>query len=361
MRVICLRAAALLVMLLNATAGAQNELVHVRYFAAQDKTEVRTDTLQLLRAPTQFLQAGLFATYRTARPVEPPANVTLRLFSYADAPLYGQREQRVCTITTDGETWLPPGPQTYLPMTDTLSRRKPKPPGEPRRETDFTHWEQFTTYITFAQLTRMATAQQVQLRLGDTVAPLDARALEIVRAFAARLTPGAPVPATPAPTPAGPSWRDVPSQFTNAPLAEALKFLKKELSDNASDKLNTGERFEIKSVANCQIKYRIVPPPPAPDPPNASGAGTARERYTPPSAEFTVNLADLDPAAVQVNQTGTRIGFATRADEPKIKHHQSNTDIFEAKGELLLRRNSVAPQIGHALVRAIQLCQEAKP
>jgi hypothetical protein len=168
-----------------------------------------------------------------------------------------------------------------------------------------------------------------------------------------------------------------PSKFAAATLEETLKFLKKELNRNAGTRSYGGqvERFEVVDFSSCKIRYRVAPVVAlaapygsAPSPTAAGGSG-----FVPPTNDYYVNLADLDEASIGVpkGEKDSIIYFSTRNREPKIRHsRKSNStgrvavdykDSMTGAGYFILRRTDAAPQIRHALIRAIQLCQGPKP
>jgi hypothetical protein len=347
---------------------AQEKMIQAKYFESADRTEVSTVALPLKREQAQMLEVAFYAGYPTARLSAPPDIVILRFLSFGHTLLYQQPEQRALTVTTDGESWRPAQPLGYAPLTPEFKREKSKKDDPAPDRADFRFMEVMNARISFDQLTRIARAQQVRMQLGAAEAVIDPRLMKIVRDFVARVTPGEIADAAPPPTrvPKPLKWSDEPSRFANATLQDALSFLKQELIANTAGQDGYVNRFEAANFSGCKIKYRIVPVMP-PDPPGQ----TYRRDNIPASNEYAFNLADLDPASVQVNKEGTSISFDTLNHQPKIKRlYRSNYDtrltsvpqeIDEQSEFLFLRPTKTAPQIGHALVRAIRLCQEPQP
>jgi hypothetical protein len=310
-------------------AGARQQetkeaLIEAKYFESADRTEVRTRDLPLKREPAQMLGVAFYAGYPTTRLSAPPDVIILRFNSFGHTLLYRQPEQRALTITTDGESWQPAQPLGYAPLTLELNRAKSKKEDPLPDPADFHFMEVMNARISFEQLTRLAHVGQVRLQLGGVDVVVDPRLLEIVRAFAERVTPGAVADAAPAPTrvPRPPKWSDEPSRFGSATLEDALGFLKSELIHNAANESYGGHvnRFDVVAFSSCKVKYRIMPadasapsPPPLPNAPDL--------RYTPPGSEYSFNLADLDPASVQISTSdkGSFLSFSTRDHAQKIR------------------------------------------
>jgi hypothetical protein len=208
------------------------------------------------------------------------------------------------------------------------------------------------------------------MRFGPTRYTFNDVHMSIMREFVAAITPAGTALASGGPPP--PPAADTPNEFANAALPDVLKYLKKELGRNA---LSTArDQFEVVDLSSCQIRYRIAPNvSPAPPPGLGSIPSDPSYRFIPPTDDYYVNLADLSPDSVHVDadDKSAYISFATLNGQQKIKHTRKDNstgpvitsygDVLETRGSFHLRATKTAPQIGHALVRAIQLCQEAKP
>ena len=361
---------------------AQESHVQRRYVKDTKLTVVTSDALYVINMPTQFMALQLRGRYpdQNQPPKQMPDKISLEFSSYTAQPLYRNDESHRLAVKADEEV-LDFGLMSYVALqengkdtyardkTSALALRAPIPPDALVRTTHpgkgLTLETMSATNVPLSQITKMANAHQVLMKIGDTVFALTATQMSILREFASSITPANVESLAAARTPtdaatAVPS--SVPSDSNNASLDATLRWLKKELPQNSSLKgAGVPARFEAVDFSGCKIKYRMYPALPT------VPGGNSRLTYG--INEYQLNLADLNPESVRDDDLKdfSIIFFETRDHEPKIKQVVRANDEGHAgrpldekqnsSGSFTLRDAEAASQIRVAFVHAIKLCQ----
>jgi len=361
---------------------AQESHVQHRYVKDTKLTVVTSDALYVINMPTQFMALQLRGSYpdQDQPPKRLPDKISLEFSSYTTEPLYRNDESHRLAVKAD-EDVLDFGLLSYVALQengkDTYARdktsalviRSPIPPDALVRTTHpgkgLTLETMSATNVPLDQITKMANARQVLMKIGNTVFALTATQMSILREFAASITPANAESLAAARTPTNAAASvpsSVPSDSNNASLDVTLRWLKKELSQNSSLKgAGVPARFEAVDFSGCKIKYRMYPALPT------VPGGNSRLSYG--INEYQLNLADLNPESVRDTDLKdyALIFFETRDHEPKIKQvvrlseeGHAGRPLDEKQnsgGSFTLRDAEAASQIRAAFVHAIKLCQ----
>jgi hypothetical protein len=364
----------------SAIADLQESHVEHRYVKSSNLTVVTSDSLYVINMPTQFMQVRLTGRYPDqGPPTQMPDKITLQFDSYATDPLYPKDESHRLAVRADAEV-LDFGLMSYVALREdgkdtytagqksVLGVRSPIPPDALVRTANkgkaLTLESMSVTDVPLSQITKLARASQVLMKIGDTVFALTATQLSILREFVTSITPagglGTATEAAPkASTPNIPP--DVPSNANNASLDLTLKWLKKELPrSGAKGGIGARGKIEVVDFNSCKIKYRIVPL-------IRTSAVSSSLVYT--IIEYQFNLADINPETVRaadLKDFSTLI-FSTFNEEQKIKvisranasgmAGRTLEETLKAGAILYLRDANSATQIKEAFVHAIELCR----
>ena len=195
-------------LLLAATrASAQDSHVNVRYASDTDKTFVRTDWMTAIDTPQQFAQLILNASYKGKQLESVPDKVDLVIWSYTKEAKSKESKAPALLVRTDAESWQLI-PQTYVVLKgetrdgqDIFWEVKRPSAGQPNRlpknarlksgadTISGIFMEQFFFQLKPEQLTKIAAAQTVELRLGEISFNLISEYQQTVRNFRERLDP----------------------------------------------------------------------------------------------------------------------------------------------------------------------------
>src|SRR5256714_443217 len=361
---------------------AQESHVQHRYVKDTKLTVVTSDALYVINMPTQFMALQLRGRYpdQDQPPKQMPDKISLDFFSYTTQPLYRNDESHRLAVKAD-EDVLDFGLMSYVALQengkDTYARdktsalviRSPIPPDALVRTTNpgkgLTLETMSATNVPLGQITKMANAHQVLMKIGNTVFPLTPTQMSILREFAASITPAnaESLAAARTPSDAAPAVpSSVPSDSNNAPLDVTLRWLKKELPQDISLKgPGTPARLEAVDFSGCKIKYRMYPV--------LSNVPGTSSHLVYSINEYQLNLADLNPESVRGGDLKdfSMIFFETRDHEPKIKQVvRANDEGYAGRpldekqnssGSFTLRDAEAASQIRVAFVHAIKLCK----
>lgn len=368
-------------------AQEQKARVRTEYMKSAKKTRVEANVLFVLNAPDQFLQLQLRAWHKGQQLDSPAEQIELDFVSFGKSPRYAANEdRRLVAVFDDGRVEL--GQLERIVMNSEKGGANALPTFARLRAAvaadDKLTMELMSVDIRPEQFVRLAGAARAEIQIGATRFALNDVHMGILREFASYVIPQGWTPqqvaggaagagVAPPPGVAEPTRAETPSDANNAPLEDTLKWLKKELSKNGTITRNgRTERLETVAFSSCEIRYRVAPivvqapPGPATDLLNAPGY-----RYVPPTLDYSLNLADLDPQGVRAGMIddGAMISFLTRDGAPKIT--KKTTDNSEGRvtlhyedqklsgGFLNLRKTQIAPDIAVALTHAIRLCQKA--
>lgn len=364
----------------NAAAVYRQEShVQRRYVKSTSLTLVNSDSLYVINMPTQFMQLELSARYpNQGPPTQAPDQVTLLFQSYTTAPLYQKDESHRLFVKADAEVldfgllsyagFQESGKDKY--MADEKARlgvSSPLPPVALVREANkgkpLTLESMSATDVQLSQLTKLARAGQVLMKIGDTVFALSPGQLGVLREFVAAVTPaGGAGAADGAPKASAPNVPpDVPSNANNAPLDSTLRWLKKELPRaSAMASIAVPGQIEVVDFKGCKISYRVVP--------------RFRNSSVSPSLvraiiEYQFDLADINPETVRAadSKDFSMLTFNTVNQEQKIKVFSRANDngmagrtldeTSKAGAIFYLRDANSAAQIKEAFVHAVTLCR----
>lgn len=366
-----------LLLFLGVQAQSQESHIQSRYAKATDQTIVESDLLYVINMPGQFMQLQFAARYvGQGKPTHPPNSLGIQFSSFAPEALYqldAAHQLRVKaddqvfdfglltysrydenTRTKDNEKRTNPGVRLALPSVARV--------GSISKQTGLTVEIMSPRSVDFDAVIRISQAQSVVMKIGETVFPLTATQLSILREFVASITPSdaeiSSVPAAKdAPVPA-----DVPSDANHATLEATLKWLKSEIEREVNTKDPVLPRkLEPLDFKTCRIKYRIVP----------------LIRNSPVSnslvyaiMEYQVDLAQLNPqtvTAIDLHDFGTRVLMTTRDVQPSIKvftHANENgmtgrtlDEKTATSAAISLKSAEAAARVKVALIHAINLCQ----
>jgi hypothetical protein len=344
-------------------------------------TVVTSDSLYVINMPTQFMQLQFTGRYpNQGPPTQMPDKVTLLFSSYATDPLYQKDNSHRLVVKADAgvvdfglmsyAALRENGQDTYTAAQNSrLGLRSPIPPDALVRTTNqgkpLTLESMSATDVPLNQISKLAGASQVLMKIGNTVFQLTPTQLSILREFVTSITPtgGAATEATPkASTPNIPP--EVPSNANNAPLDVTLKWLKNELQRRgAKEGIGAHGRIETADFKSCEIKYRIVP---------LFRTSPVSSNLVYAIIEYQFNLADINPESVRTGdlQGYSTITFDTVDHTEKIKvvtraneggmTGRTLDETVKSGSMLYLRDANSAAQIKAALVHAIGLCRTHK-
>ncbi len=314
--------AILLGLSLSPMVSAQDSHVQSRYFKDIDRTVVKSDFLYVVNRPGQFIQLQMTGRYpKKGPPTEVPDRIFFQFESFAAAPLYKLDATHRFAVKADDRILdfglmnysvrYEVSKDKYFERSATLGISSVLPPSAQVRTAvplGLTLEFMSVPEISLSDLSTMADARQVVMKIGDTTFALTATQMAIMREFAASITPAGTPANRVSPEPLPP---DVPSDHNNASLAATLAWLAKGLERNSPAKEAFASKIETIEFKSCQISYRTVP---------VVRTSSVSEKLVYAIMEYQINLADLNPEAVSVaNFTNySAITFRTRNIERRI-------------------------------------------
>jgi hypothetical protein len=366
-----------LVLMLTPAARAQQAHLQVRYAKEADVTIVDSDSLYVINMPSQFMMMRLEGAYaKQGKPTQLPLRINIRFSSYSRKPLYQSNDSHRLRVKaddqildfgllgyskfeeqSDGDKKTNSGVRAGLPSAALV--------GANSKSVGLTLEGMSVLQVTLADITTLARAGGVIMKIGETVFPLTTTQMTILREFAEAITPAnadsliAAKAAEPRRVSEPVVPADVPSDVNNAPLEQTLKWIKTEIEREGSTyNPVVPTKLEPLDFNNCRIRYRVVP--------------LRRETTTSSTLiyaimEYRMNLGDLDPQkvpAANLRDHSTLILFTRDQSKIKVIKHtnQSGTmgrTLDEAEtGSILINLKSIdaAARLKVALVHAINLC-----
>ena len=356
-------------------ASAQETHIDSRYIKEIDRTVVRSDVLYVVDTPDQFIQLQLTGRYpKKGPPTEAPDRLSFEFGSFTRLPLYKLDESHRLAVKADDRI-LDLGLMSYSEMHEsgkdkyfardaTLGYNTTLPPTALVRKTvpsELTFERMSVSGIRPSELSTMAQAQQLIMKIGSTVFALRPTQMAILREFAASVIPAGGVLEE---TKIANLPPDVPTDDNKAPLATTLAWLAKTLEKNspAKEPINS-YKIEAIEFKSCQISYRRVP---------TIRTSAVSNKLVYLIQEYHLNLGDLNPETVSVGNLRdySSVFFSTRNSERKIENLSRSNDngftgrVLEDKwypsAYMAISNATAATQIKAAFVHAINLCQ-AKP
>jgi hypothetical protein len=218
------------------------------------------------------------------------------------------------------------------------------------------------TNVGLADLTKVASAGRILMKIGATVFALTPVQASILRDFVAAVTPDKADAALAIPGVKAPEISaDVPSDANKASLDATLKWLKNEFArSGTANEPVVPKRLEPAEFKGCQINYRRIP---------VFRNSPVSNTLVYAIMEYQLNLADLNPEALSIaNQTEySTVFLVTRNQEKKIKvFTRANDHGFvgrtldekhSSSAAFSLSNAKAAAEVKVALVHAINLCQ----
>jgi len=195
----------LLILLLAVTSFAQTSHVRVEYMKDVKKTKVEADFLYLTNTSDQFLQLQFHAVYKGDSLVKSPEVLGMTIFSLAKRTQYSNDVD--LSATTDGEQWKigtgtragmkgeskngmdsyfsenRPGLGIQVPFPKTARVRNPN------GDVNGLVMEWVEIKLKPEQITKLAAAKAIELHLGKNTVAFNDTHLQILKEFAAALTP----------------------------------------------------------------------------------------------------------------------------------------------------------------------------
>lgn len=356
---------------------AQDSHVQSRYVKSTNTTVVTSDVLYVVNMPTQFVAIQLSSRYPgQGQPGSAPEHILIEFDSYSAAPRYQKDAARRLAVKADEEVidfgelgynvFRQSGKDTYSSENGSLLglHTTTMPPDALVRSTGGGNGlyleTMFASNVPLYRLAKLAKAQKVLMRIGDTVFALSPTHLAILREFVSANTPAGGAYAAEASSANAAVPPDVPSDANNASLDVTLNWLKKEISrEGTTTWAGIPRQIEADDFSGCRIRYKIIPK--LNRVPGASNLVYA-------IAEFQFSLADINPEAVRAADLKdfSSVFLQTHNNEPKIKITNRSNDggiagrtIDERmdSGTIIYLRAGTASSVRAALLHAIWLCQ----
>ncbi len=360
----------------SAVCGQQTHL-QVRYAKEADATIVNSDLLYVINMPSQFMSMRMEAAYnKQGKPTKPPARINIQFSSYSQKALYESDDSHRLRVKADDQI-LDFGLLGYAKFEEQSKDVDKKnsglritPPsaalvGKTTKSVGLTLESMSVLRVTLADLNRLARAGSVVMKIGETVFPLTATQMTILREFAEAITPAnansliaaqadEPVKVTEPAIPA-----DVPSDANHVPLDQTLKWIKNEIErEGTAYNLDVPFKLEPLDFNSCRIRYRVVP---------LRRETTTSSKLVYAIMEYRIDLGDLNPERVPLaNHRGQSTLFLEARGQSKIKvikhANESGTmgrtlDEVETGSVLIaLKSSEAAARLKVALVHAINLC-----
>lgn len=363
-----------LVFTMSTVASAQESHVNVRYDKSSDTTTVTSDLLYVIDMPTQFMQIQFTGRYpKQGKPTELPYAVYLEFYSYAPKSLYNKDAAHRLRVKAGNEI-LDLGLLGYARADEsTKDRDNPdrsafKLRGElpsralvaaTKKSPGLTLELMSLRAISLRELATMARANELLMKIGDTVFQLTPMHVKILREFAAAVTPPNIDPASVKTIAPPPIPNDVPSDANNASLDETLKWIRAHIErGGTTNDILVPKQIQFMNLSGCRISYRKVPM-----------LRNASENLVYTIMEYQMNLADLNPEVITFADYAdySTVYIHTHDAEPRIKIiKRANTmhgtpgrtldEMLEAVTSINLKNNEAASHFRVAFVHAINLC-----
>jgi hypothetical protein len=361
---------ALALALTSAVRGQQSH-VQVRYSKDADVTIVDSDLLYVINMPSQFMMMRFEGAYsKQGKPTQLPSRINVQFSSYSPKPLYQPDNSHRLQVKADNQV-LDFGVLGY-------SKLEAKKDGDERinsavraalpsvalvgansKSDGLTLESMSVLNVNLADLTRLARAGSVIMKIGDTVFPLTATHVSILREFVEVITPAnadslVPVKVSDPVVPA-----DVPSDANQASLDQTLKWIKKEIErEGSTNYIAVPAKLEPLDFNSCRIRYRVVP---------LRRETTTSSKLVYAIMEYRMELGDLNPERVttaKLRDYATMV-LSTR-DQSKIKvikHANESGTMGRTLDEgdvgyvtISLKSIEAASRLKVAFVHAINLC-----
>lgn len=324
----------------TAAISAQESHVQVRYEKSIDRTMVDSDVLYVVNQPTQFMQIQLRGRYPgKGKASQLPDRLSLEFYSFAPTALYQPDSKHRLLVKVDDKV-RDFGLLSYSKVDgqnkEAKAKSNPKPPktnlelsvtlpdaavvASTHKNDELTLELLSLSELSLADLKLFANANDLAMKIGDTVFRFRPMQAAIVREFFASVSPPnadellAKQPLTER-MPA-----DVPSDENQMPLPETLAWLKAHMEHNsATNDILTPKRFEPEKFVSCDISYRLTP---------LIRTSPVSATLVNPIVEYAINLADLNSEAVRVSDVGdyVMVSFTARDYQPKIKRFTRAND-----------------------------------
>ena len=174
----------------------QESHIETSYMKETDATSVNTDELYVINMPTQFMSVQLSATYpKKGSPAQAPNRISIRFSSFAPQPLYEPEQAHQLRVKIDDRVF-DFGILNYVKLVGLNGKNYDRRYGLPSvallkaSKTEVLGVEiMMAKDFTFADVSMLAGAKSVVMKIGDTVFPLTATQISILREFVAALTP----------------------------------------------------------------------------------------------------------------------------------------------------------------------------
>jgi hypothetical protein len=354
-------------------AGAvlcQESHIRTLYAPDIDLVTVEADELYVVNMPTQFMSIRLTASYRKqGQPTQPTSTINFRFTSFAPKHLYEPEQAHQLRVKVDDQV-VDFGLLSYSKSVGidgkNLDMRGALPSVALLKSTSKNDGLALEIMslpdVTLADISRLAKAGSVVMRVGDTVFPLTATQISILREFVAAITPSnagsLAAPATPKRVePEVPA--DVPSDTNRASLEQTLKWIKTELErESSTEALGFPVKLGVLDFKDCHVRFVVVPG-------RREVPGSKTLVYA--IKEYRMDLGELNPERVTTakGRDFATLMLSTRG-QSKIKvitHTNENgtmgSTVEEGEGTgLILNLKSIeaAARLKVGLIHAINLC-----
>lgn len=371
-------ASVVLALVLTAAVRGQQSHLQVRYAKEADVTVVDSDSLYVINMPAQFMMMRLEGAYaKQGKPTELPIRINIRFSSYSQKALYQPDHSHWLRVKADDQV-LDFGVLGYSKFDEQSKDADKKTNSGVRgalpssalicatsKSTELTLESMSVLNVTLTDLTRLARAGSVILKIGETVFPLTATHITILREFAETITPAnaesliaakarEPVKVTEPPVPS-----DVPSDVNQASLDQTLKWIKTEIEREGST-FNPVVPFKLDPLDfnSCRIRYRVVP---------LRRETTTSSKLVYAIMEYRMDLGELNSEKVTTSDLrdhATLVLFVRDQSKIRVIKHANESGTMgrtldeSETGFVLINLKSIdaAARLKVALVHAINLC-----
>lgn len=356
-----------LTFVMTCVAAGQQSHIQVRYSTDTDTTIVDSDVLYVINMPSQFMAIRIEGAYaKQGKPTQLPGRINVLLSSYSLGPLYEAEDSHRLRVKA-GDQILDFGLLAYVKSDEDRAKaiRSLLPSialvGATSKSKGLTLESMSMRNATLGDLAKLASADSVVMKLGDTVFPLTPMHMSILREFVQAITPEkidstaiakVDEPAVPL---------DVPSDVNQAPLAQTLKWIKTELDREGSTTnlvlTDVPRKLEPLDFNTCQIRYRLEP---------LRRETTVSNTLIYAIMEYRIDLGDLDPRVSTSKLRDLAILYLTTRAPAKIKvfkhaneHGTMGRTLDESDSSsvfISLKSIEAAARLRVALIHAINLC-----
>jgi hypothetical protein len=362
-----------LMLTMRTVAAAQESHINVSYEKSTDTTSVSSDLLYVIDMPTQFMQIQFTGRYpNQGKPKELPYAISVEFHSFGTKSFYNKDDAHHLRVKA-GDEILDVGLLNYARFEESSKDQNypDRPAFKLRGALPSTALvastakipgltlELMSRAISLRDLATMARANEVLMKIGDTVFQLKPTHVNTLREFVAALSPSNIDPAlvkTIAPLPIP---KDIPSDANNSSLDETFKWLRAYIErEGTTNDVVVPKQLQIMNLSSCRISYRKVPV-----------IRNASENLVYAIMEYQMNLADLNPEAVTVADYAdhSSVFIQTHDAEPKIKIIKRANTIQGTPGRTLdetlgaltsinLKNHEAASHFRVAFAHAINLC-----